>query len=463
MIRRVREDLSALFGSIGRPGISTFVCWGCAVLAYPLAAKGGYAGAVGAAIVFSLSVLCLAYLLGSGMLAFVVDAKRSCLPGLRRLARRANLLAMALLLPALVLTVVALAGNPVWPAWIPPVLVLATALAGVLAPRRPTFAVGVFLLVVLTACWAASGRGDHEPGKEWFFALLAAAIVLLAAAVPLLAAVEWHLVIGRGSRPASLAERLRTICIRIDQRGAREHAPWMASSRHGSWERQPPVQIVRTCLGGMFVQLSRQLIIGAVLLALFIVAAIGLPWLGAGKGRWAVTILGLTAAGVVSTNFLTQLSNLTREQIAELALMPGLGAPAAQRRALCRAVLAPPLLWLGVVVLFASADLLIKGEPLSSVGMLAACLFIMWLTYTIFALQSLTTLPPKRQSFISQFLSLCLVIYAAGSYYWVYAAHPQFGLWFWFWITPVLLSVGVAGTIGFSLRRLAASPHPFLS
>lgn len=39
--------------------------------------------------------------------------------------------------------------------------------------------------------------------------------------------------------------------------------PWGAASRYGSRERQPPVQIIRTCLGGMFVQLStRQVIIG---------------------------------------------------------------------------------------------------------------------------------------------------------------------------------------------------------
>lgn len=446
-MRRVREDLSALFGSIGRPGISTFVCWGCAALAWPLATRGGYAGAVGGAIVFSLSVLILAYLLGSGALAFVADAKRSCLPGSQRLGRRADFLTTALLLPALVLTVAALAGNPVWPAWVPPVLVLATALAGSLASRRPAFGAGLFLLVVLTACWTASGRGENERGKEWVFALLGAAIVLLAAAMPLLAAVTWRRVIGLGSRPPGFAGRIRTISM----------------SRHRAWQPQPPAQIVRTCLGAMFVQLSRQLIIGAVLLALFIVAAIGLLWLDASETRWAVIALALAAGGLVSSGFLTQLPNLTRGQVAELALMPGLGAPPAQRRALCRAALAPPLLWLGVVLLFGSADLLLKGEPLSSVGMLAACLFILWLTYTVFALQKLATLPPKRQSFISEFLLLCLFVYASGTYYWVYAANPQFRLWFWFWITPVLFCIGVASAIGFSVRRLVTAPHPFLS
>lgn len=449
-MRRLRQDLAAMFGSIGRPAISTFVFWSCAALAYPLATKGGYAGAVGAAIVFSLAVLFLAYVLGSGVLAFVADAKRSCLPGWRQLSRRANLVASALLLPALVLAIAALAANPVWPPWVPPALVLAIAIAGALAPRHRPSAVGLFLLVVLAAYWTASGRSAHERGKEWVFALLAAAIVLLAAAVPLLAAIKWYRVLGRDSRPPSLAERLRTI-------------PRMSASRHGSWEPQPPARIVRTCLGGMFVQPSLQLIVGAVLLALFIVATIALLWLGASGWRWAVSILGLAAAGMVSTAFLTQLSKLTREQIAELALMPGLGAPAAQRQGLCRAVLTPPLLWLGIVLLLGSADLLVKREPLSSVGMLAVCLLVMWLTYTVFALQKLTTLPPKRQSFISQFMLLYVIVYGVGNYYWLYTTHPQFHLWFWFWITPALVGVGFASTIGFSLQRLARAPHPFLA
>lgn len=61
-------------------------------------------------------------------------------------------------------------------------------------------------------------------------------------------------------------------------------------------------------------------------------------------------------------------------------------------------------------------------------------------------------------------MQVYLVVYASGvCYYSVYAAHPQFRLWAWFWITPVLLGIGIAGAIGFSLRRLATAPHPFLT
>lgn len=450
MMGRMRQDFAALFGSIGRPGFSTFVCSGCAALACPLAAKGGYAGAVGAAIVCSLAVYFLAYVLGSGVLAFAVDAKLSCLPGSQHLARRANLLASVLLLPALILAVAALAASPVWAAWVAPVLMLAIAVAGMLAPRRLSLAVGLFLLVLLAAYWTASGRGDHQSGKAWFIVFVGAALVLLAATVPLLAAVNWDRVIGRESRPRNSAERFRAI-------------PEKASSPHTSGQRQPAARIVRTCLGGMFGQVSRQLIAGSVLLALFIVAAVGLPWLGASGSRWTVSILGLAAAGIVSTAFLTQLSRLTRAQVAELALIPGLGAPAAQLRGLCGAVLTPPLLWFGTVLLLGSADLLLKRESLSNIGMLATCLVVIWLMYAVLALQMLATLPPKRQSVISHFMLLYVVVYGAGSYYWAFAEHPLLRLGFWFWITPVLAGTGIAGTIAFSLRRLATAPHPFLA
>jgi hypothetical protein len=451
-MRRVRQDFAALFGSIGRPGIAIFVYWGCTALAYPLAAKGGYAGAVGAATVFSLAAFFLGYVLGSGVLAFASDAKRSCLPGSRQLARRAHLIAFVLLLPALVLPTAALAADPVWAVWVAPLLMIAIAVAGMLAPRRPSSAVGLFLLAALSAYWTASGRSDHQSGREWFIALVAAGVVLLTATIPLLAAVNWYRVIGRESQPQDHAE----------QPGAVHR---VASSGHACGKRRPAARIVRTCLGGMFGQRSRQVIVGSVLLILFIMAAISLPWLSASGWRWTVSILGLAAAGMISTTFLAQLSKLTRDQIAELALIPGLGAPAAQYRGFCRAVLAPPLLWHGTVLLLGTADLALKREPLSSVGMLAAGLFAMWLMYAILALQKLTTLPPKRQSFISQFMLLYVMVYSAGSYYWVFAAHPQFRLWlwFWFWFTPVLAIIVIGSTIGFSLRRLATAPHPFIA
>jgi hypothetical protein len=58
---------------------------------------------------------------------------------------------------------------------------------------------------------------------------------------------------------------------------------------------------------------------------------------------------------------------------------------------------------------------------------------------------------------------LYFIVWASWTYYWVYSAHPQFRIWFWFWVTPVLLSIGIASTIGFSARRIATAPHPFLS
>ena len=450
MIRRVSQDLSALFGSVGHPAVSALVYWGCAALAYPLATEGGYGGAVGGAFLFCLAILFLAYWLGTGALAFAIDAKRSCLPGAQRLARRANFLACVLLLPALTLPAAALAWSPVWRAWIPTTLVLGIALAGVLAPLLPVAAVGLLLLVVLAAYSAASGQAVHQRGMELFFAILSATLALAAIA-------KWRRVIRQGAKPPSLARQLRVNWVRLGHPAIRKLDVRGGASGSRSGEPQSPVQIIQTCLGGAFVQLTLpQLIVGAVLVVVFIVTAIGLPWLGASGWRWAVGTWGVVAAAFVSGR-LTQISKLTREQLAELALMPGLGAASAQRRALCRAVLAPPLLWLGMVLLLGSAALLLRGNPLSSVGVLAGCLLTIWLTYTAYALQKLATFPRIRQSFISHFSLFYISVYTP-------LLLSQIRHWFWWvWSVPVLFSVAILIAIGFSARRLATAPHPFLA
>lgn len=394
-MQRVRQDLSALFGAMGPPAVSALVAYAAAALAYhayPLAAKGGYAGMAGAALVICLPLFFLAYWLGAGMLGFGVDATRSCLPGAQRLRQRARFVASVLLLPALALPVAALCASPARRHWLPTVLGLA-----------------------------------------------------LAPALALLAVAKRRRRIRQGSRPPSRALR-------------------RAERQKASRDRRPPVQIIRACLGGIFVQLStRQVIIGLVLLALFFVAAVGLPWRGVSGARWAITPLTLIAAGLVATGFLAQISKLTRGQIAELALIPGLGAAAAQCRALCSAVLAPPLLWLGIVLLLGSAGLLLAGKPLSSVGVLALSMLGVWLTYTVLALQNLTTLPPKRQSFISEFWLLYIVAYAIYPFSAVRPLMQIVHLFWWAWIIFVLVALAIASAIGFSVRRLATAPHPFLA
>jgi len=394
-MQRLGQDLSALFGSMGRPAVAILAAYACAALAYrayPLAAEDGHAGAAIGTLVICLPIFFLTYWLGAGTLAFSVDAKSSCLPGVPRLRRHARLLGSVLLLPALALSVAALFTSPETPDWRPTVLALVlTPPLGLLALSRR--------------------RRFNRQGSRFPF-----------------------------------------------------RVPQGAASRPGSRQAQRPARLIRACLGGMFVEPSpRQMIIGVVLLALFLVAAAGLPWLGAGEAPWALIPLTLVAAGLVSTGFLTQISRLTRTQWAELALLPGLGAAAVQYRALCRAVLVPPLLWLGIVLLLGSAGILYTGESFSNVGVLAISICIMWLTYTIFALQKLATFPPKRQSLISEFLLLYIGVYAV---YPIYAAHAFmqiFHLFWWASVIPILLSVGIAGAIGSSVLRLAREPHPFLT
>lgn len=71
--------------------------------------------------------------------------------------------------------------------------------------------------------------------------------------------------------------------------------------------------------------------------------------------------------------------------------------------------------------------------------------------------------PPKPPSFVSEFLLLYIGLYAI---YPLYAAHSLMQLIHLFWwasLIPVLLGVGIASAIGFSIYQLAKAPHPFLT
>ena len=399
-------------------------------------------------------MLLLAYWLGEGALAFIVDAKRSYLPGAQRLVRRASLPALALLLPTLVLPLVALAGSPASWTWAPTVLVLAIAIAGVLAPRIPVSAVALLLLAMLAAYWMASVRTDHGRDTELFFLLLIATLAL-----PVVA--KWHRAIRQGSRPPPRAQRLRAVCIRIGLRRWLQHE--RAPSSRGSLSRQPATQIVRICLGGVFVRLpTRQLIVGSAFLALLVLANIGLPWLGARGWDWIISALTLAAAGLVSAEFLFQISEMTREQLAELALIPGLGTPTAQRRALFSAVLLQPLLWPGIVFLLGLASLLFKGAPLSMIEVLAECSFIIWLTYLVFALEKLLVLPSRVHNFFAELMKVYLYVFFVYPSWNSHSFVRLFHMHWWLWSVPILLAGAIASVIGLFIRQLTSAPHPFL-
>ena len=115
----------------------------------------------------------------------------------------------------------------------------------------------------------------------------------------------------------------------------------------------------------------------------------------------------------------------------------------------------PPLLWFGVVLLLGSAGLLLRGDPIWSVGFLALCLLNLWLTYTAFALQKLVILPRIQLSFSSQFVVLYLGIYIPLSF--IQICH------WWAWFGPLLFIVGIVIAIIYSARRLLRAPHPFLA
>lgn len=466
-MRRAWQELSALFGSAGsagRPGIPILMFVLCAALAYPLATEAGYAGAVGGAFVFCVATLLLAYSLGARVLAFTVEAKGSCLPGSQQLKRRASLIALLSLLALAVIPAAALSQYPAWDAWVPTALVLGIALGAVLSPPLPITGMGLLLLVVLTGNWAARGQPDHERDMGLLLALLSTALALVVVA-------KWRRVIREDSRSPSLARWLRPFRAPCSRRRTATRGLNESANRGGFPGHPSPVTVIRTCLGGYFArQPARSTLIPAVIVIVCLTAVVALPRTFGGRWHWTILLEAFIAASLIGSAFLDRLCKLTRADITELALLPGLGDAATQRRGLCFAVLTPPLPWLAGMLLWSSAALLLKGEPLSSVRALAAYILIIWLTYAVIALQMLVTVARKRRaraaSVISWFMPLYLGVYSCAIYYNVYSAYrfTHAGQWLWWlWLTLALVCIGFATAIGYSVRRLALAPHPFLS
>lgn len=194
--------------------------------------------------------------------------------------------------------------------------------------------------------------------------------------------------------------------------------------------------------------------------------------LGAGQYRpavarregwdWIISALTLAAAGLVSAEFLFQISEMTREQLAELALIPGLGTPTAQRRALFSAVLLQPLLWPGIVFLLGLASLLFKGAPLSMIEVLAECSFIIWLTYLVFALEKLLVLPSRVHNFFAELMKVYLYVFFVYPSWNSHSFVRLFHMHWWLWSVPILLAGAIASVIGLFIRQLTSAPHPFL-
>jgi hypothetical protein len=464
-MRGAWQEFSALFGSAGPEGHPAFpvLLFGlCAGLAYPLATEAGYGGAILGAFIFCIATLFLAYSLGAGALAFRVEAERWRLPGSRRLERRAGFIALLLLLVLLAIPAAALLGSPTWEAWVPTALVLGIALAGVSIPLLSVTAVGLLLLVALLVYWAARGPADHQRDMELFFALLSAALALAPVS-------KWRRVIQQGSRSPGLAgPLLRRAWLPFGSRRITIGEISNAEAQRGFRDRASPVTIIRTCLGGCFARqpMGRTTILVSVIVIACVAVVVSLPLWG---GTWHSTVafLAFLAATLLSSGFLRPLSKLTRGSIAELALLPGLGDGAVQRRGLCWAVLAPPLSWLAGILAWSSACLLLKGEPLSSVAVFAVYILIVWLTYGALALLKLVTFPASRRiPGLVELWLLYLGVYLCAVYSDIYTLHPftHVGGWlWWFWVTPILLGIGFVSAIGYAVRRLATAPHPFLA
>lgn len=459
MIRRLRLYIQAALGGGGRPALTLAVYWGCAALALPIAAEGGYVGAVGGAFAFSLALLFLGYSLGNGSVSFVAAARELCLPGFGGLKRRVSLLAGALLALAGIIPCLALVSSSYWHAWIPALLLCVAALAGVLAPRVPS-TVAIASALLLTIYWVEGPRADPAARLQILLWLGSAALAIAVVA-------KWRQVDGRNARDSTARRAFPR-----DQ-AVHAGAPLLQETsvahvvHYESRDPASPARIVRTCFGGLFgtsilanraVRTGRRTAFIASTMLLFAVAG-GLPWIARVGWRFELTTLVAASAGWLWMGYSWPIAKVLRNangELSELALMPGLGDARSQRRSLYRTLLGAPLLWLGCAFATGSAVALLQGAPRSSPVFLALCFVMVWAAYSWFVLQMLVSPRAARNGFSGGFLVFYVCIYAPQllAIRWPWPWAP--------WLVASFLLVPGAVMIYLPARKLATAPHPFL-
>ena len=158
------QDTQAAFGAALPPGMTTLIY--CCLFGWAIELlSAGAVVAIGAAIMFAIDALILAFALTAGALGLVLDARRLCLPaGSAVLQRTKTVLAVAIA-AAVVLPGVLLATVLGSSAWIPTLAILASALAGMLLPLLPTATILALAASPLLALWGANAASRCT--KTW--------------------------------------------------------------------------------------------------------------------------------------------------------------------------------------------------------------------------------------------------------------------------------------------------------
>jgi hypothetical protein len=455
------QDTQAAFGAALPPMATTLIY--CCLFGWAIELlSAGAVVAIGAAIMFAIAALILAFALTAGALGLVLDTRRLCLPaGSAVLQRTKTVLALAIaaavVLPGALLTTVL---GP--SAWIPTLAILASALAGMLLPLLPTATILALVASPLLALWGANAASPLAA------TIGASVLSAVTAVLAVLVGVRWSQVmkgdpIRVGSRwvmrwlPLSLGDE------RLLYRPDAEFA--VLRRRSGP---DAPEAVIRTYLGPPFASASlRRRLIEATATLLAVGVELGvLAWLYSG-GSWhwqKAWQLGLPWVvmlvwGVVPAPYLFRLQRLMSRgtsDLSELALTPGLGNARAQMGALYRATCWQPMVRITVVAALALLALVVGHSLPFFYAYLPAWYAAVVLTYL---LQVQSALAGRAGKGLATALPLGLVGYfgALGTVTLQHAPPIWALLYLLIFLVPLLVATAYLG------RRLAARPHPFLA
>lgn len=454
-MRRVLIELRAASGSpwsFALIGLAWLAMAGAAVFLVVRHRCCWRQGLLGMDMLFAMAAYFVTLSYGGLVPMMLADLRQLRIPG--RLCAHvgmgiAALLLVTVVIPAAALGFVQRSADPV-------LLIASAALGGLLLVRLPrplgvTLALLAVLVLVAAARWGNGGLGrlvlmlDPHAQRWLYFALLSALVAWL-----------WRPVL-RGDGAALETAARRAAAWRV--------GPQSASTSMSTWSSgwfptvaggnapAPPVRVVRICLGPLYLLDSRAalrlLAQAAVPLAVFVGQFV---WMLGWRAGWRASVLVCLlliwfAFGLHVRRTLQRAGG----DLAELALLPGLGDRDTQRRALWNASVTTPLALSAVVIALA----LLAGRA-ESPALTTSLELLEWLgAATLIGLAFMASVLARRTDGWLDWTCLLSLVVALA--FWVLSEAGRRAPAAW---TGLPVIAGLIFTV--NARRLQAMPHPFV-
>jgi hypothetical protein len=462
----LRTQVNALLGVLVRPAFTLIPALLLITAALLVLCTNSPYTPRDAELLLSITVFFVFYSAGVAAPVLLSDIRRLRLPG------RWPLLAYAgrLLLVLVIVTVLvpgALLG--VIRGSLSPLFVLGSgALTGLLIQRMPMPVVAVIFVVVLLRNLIPGVVHHHLSALLTPFPWLAHPWVQLQAAFDTLAVLAawrwWRILCGDGQALEAAARTARIISGRYTQPDSHvAQAPWWSSVRLDTAHRGEPARVIRTCLGplhaptygvGRALRLAAEVGVATGVFLLWGAWRLGWHW------GWRVAVfLGVFYSWAAFGQRIIGVLLRVNGELAELALLPGLGDRRAQLRALYRACLVPPLLVGGIIAVAGIVAALIENVSLEADGRV-----LLWMLSTMLlgVTATVTALVGQRRIWPSWIAILCLfvaliawMLIASGTH--TVSDLPARPLARWLAVPGACCVILII-----SARRLNRLPHPFV-